>query len=361
MKILYLLSHDIFSNDGITKKIITQMQTWQLFGNDVKVFNILVKKNIQEGDLFHNIKVIYRHNVINGNKILFKSIREFEPDLIYFRFEPYKPFLKKILSKYPTIFELNTNDLTEQRLEARNDIKKILRYIYNLYTRNIILNEANGFVGVSHEICKLKQFTKFNKEMIVIPNTIKLSDYPILKKMNQKRKPVLLFMGKPGFVWQGISKIIKLAKLTEGYLEFRIVGYDTPRSFLPANIKFYGYLESQEYHKIVCECDIAISTLSLHKKNMNEASPLKFREYLAYGLPVIIAYEETAFVGKQYPEWILRIPNTETNIDNYYKEIVRFSYDMKNKIISRSEVAQYIDSGIWEKKRLDYFKKILKK
>lgn len=45
-------------------------------------------------------------------------------------------------------------------------------------------------------------------------------------------------------------------------------------------------------------CQVCIGTLALHRKNMTEASPLKTREYLAHGFPVIIGYKDTAFYNQ---------------------------------------------------------------
>ncbi|WP_198264123.1 hypothetical protein [sulfur-oxidizing endosymbiont of Gigantopelta aegis] len=92
--------------------------------------------------------------------------------------------------------------------------------------------------------------------------------------------------------------------------------------------------------------NIAIGTLSLHKKNMKEASALKVREYVAYGLPVILGYIDSDLDGCDF---ILNVGNYERNIhDNLkkIKEFIRFwkdkeiKYDMKHMtcIIKRVNV-----------------------
>lgn len=359
MKIGYLLSHDIFLNDGITKKIYSQANIWKSLGHQVKIFNILVKKNIQKGDVPPDTEIFFRENVISGPAGLDIALENYNPDIVYFRYEPYKPFLRRILVQYPAIFELNTDDIAEHRLYARRGIKESIRCIYNLITRNMILSRAQGFVSVSEEIGKLPHFSRFKKKIITIPNSIDLEEFPVLKRKKNNSRPVIIFLGKPGYVWHGIDKIIRLAASTRRDLEYHVVGYEKPSSVVPENIKFHGYLNMGAYRDIIKRCDIGLSTLALHRKNLNEASSLKCREYLAYGLPVITGYKDTAFLHGKKPAWILEIPNTENNVLDNVNAIIEFSYRHKDYIVTHQEISKYIDAKVLEEKKMKFFKEII--
>ena len=98
----------------------------------------------------------------------------------------------------------------------------------------------------------------------------------------------------------------------------------------------------------------------MHRVGLTEASPLKSREYLAYGLPMILAYKDTD-LDQLNVDYLLRIPNSEDNIIRHGKLIRDFAYRMRGKRVKREEIAPYIDTRIKEKKRLNFFKEIIEK
>jgi glycosyltransferase involved in cell wall biosynthesis len=230
-----------------------------------------------------------------------------------------------------------------------------------LLTRNFIIKYSKGFVAVSNEILALSHIKKYKKDNIVIPNSLNLVEYPILKRSDKGNViPHILFMGTFDYPWHGIDKIIQLAQKTEDKLFFHIIGSDGKNYIDLKNVKFYGYLSREEYTKIVSKCDIGIGTLALHRKKMNETSALKVLEYLAYGLPIIIGSNDTAFFNiKRLPKWVLKLPNKENNVLENIDRIVDFCYEIKNYVVCHKDVEKYIDSLKLEKQRMEFFKKIL--
>jgi len=90
---------------------------------------------------------------------------------------------------------------------------------------------------------------------------------------------------------------------------------------------------------------------------MEEASPLKVREYLAYGLPVIIGYKDTDF-HEDVP-FILRLPNSEDNIEANLSAIETFVHRWRNQRVPREAIA-HLDIKVKESQRIAFFQKILK-
>jgi hypothetical protein len=66
--------------------------------------------------------------------------------------------------------------------------------------------------------------------------------------------------------------------------------------------------------------DIGIGTLSLYKKKMEEAAPLKVRSYLAKGIPVVIGYKDTD-LWEELP-FVYKIKNDSSIID--FGELEKF-------------------------------------
>jgi hypothetical protein len=89
---------------------------------------------------------------------------------------------------------------------------------------------------------------------------------------------------------------------------------------------------------------------------MNEACPLKVREYLAYGLPIIIGYSDTDFLER--PDFILTLPNHENNVNESLSEIEKFVLKWKGKRVPRDMIT-HIDICEKEKQRLSFFQSVI--
>ncbi|MNP61531.1 hypothetical protein D3C76_1567280 [compost metagenome] len=100
---------------------------------------------------------------------------------------------------------------------------------------------------------------------------------------------------------------------------------------------------------------MAIGPLALYRRGMKEASPLKVREYLAYGLPVINGYVDTDF--KEEVPFILRIPNEPRNTVHASAAIEEFVHSWQGRRVDRSEV-EHLDVAVKETARIAYMKRI---
>jgi hypothetical protein len=155
--------------------------------------------------------------------------------------------------------------------------------------------------------------------------------------------------------WHGVDKLIRLALLCPE-IDIDVIGLDKLETgdANPPNLFFHGYLEKEKSREILSKVDVGLGTLALHRINMNEASALKSREYLAYGIPVILPYVETD-LGDLNLDTILNLPNTEDNIVNNWMEIRDFAIRMKGRRVNREKVAPRIDSAFKEAARLKFF------
>ena len=109
MKIIYYIPHDKYSDDGITKKIYNQVYEWQKNGADVKC--LWHYKNAST-DLSKG-EINYSRFAIPKNTL--KLIKDFKPDLIYFRYSSLNFLLLYLLVFYRSIFEINWIAHTEKK------------------------------------------------------------------------------------------------------------------------------------------------------------------------------------------------------------------------------------------------------
>jgi hypothetical protein len=168
----------------------------------------------------------------------------------------------------------------------------IVYYFYNRLTRNIDLSRAAGLVSVSRELLSLPVFNRYGKLTRVIANGIDLSRVMELPAPNNSR-PRLVFIGTPGYPWHGVEKLAMLANAFPD-LMIDVIGYDTLGAAVSMDEYCFTWISDFSiFQQIIGGADVAIGSLALHRNNLNEASPLKNRECLAYGLPSILPYIDT--------------------------------------------------------------------
>jgi hypothetical protein len=346
-------------NSGVGRKIDDQLSMWRENGHEVTFFSHLTKlKNSEQliaGENFYYSelpgffgRVKTEFNRSRAILSLVHAVEEYQPDLIYLRWGMYVFPSHLLFNIAPVVIEINTNDVLQHHI-----LGPVLSF-YNKITRWVYLSRASGLVYVSHELSKNIHFTKFRKPGIVIANGIDLrSNLPVPAPNNAR--PRLGFIGSPDMVWHGVDKLIKLATLCPD-LDVDIIGLDFPNTGeeIPGNLVFHGYLDKARSSEILSKVDVGLSTLALHRINLNEASVLKSREYLAYGIPTIISYQDTDLAGLDL-HTILKLPNTEDNISSNWETIREFSYRMRGQRVLRDEISNRIGLEEKEISRIEFF------
>lgn len=323
MKIAYLASIKP-RHDGVSKKILIQMTEWQRLGHEVHSFFMSRSSHPD----FATYRLWPRFNLFNPCFSIIISLWKFHPDIIYMREDNLiiLRFFLLILFRNKIIIEINSDAKSEDNLiQNKSIIKKLGSTITNIIN-NISYKTVFGLIFVTHELSKADTY-KGCRNFAVIPNAS--IGKSIIKKKKTRHPPIrLLFLGSPNQPWHGIDKMVYLAKMLSTKIELHLVGpsmQDIAYLSPSKNIITYGYCEN--YQDIAKQCHIAIGTLALHRKNMNEACPLKVREYIDAGFPIIIGYTDTAFIDKKY-DFILQIENKEDSIN---KETVEKIYEFCTK------------------------------
>lgn len=363
MKIAYVTLHwPRTDNSGVGVKIQQQIEVWQKAGHNVIFYMHLhsVKNpdNLISANYYYyrstktTLSIPYRE--ISRSLALQRLIKDIgieKPDLIYLRWGMYAIPLDRMFRKIPVVTEINTNDVFQHQLLGH------VLSTYNLLTRSIALSKANGLIFPTHELSNDKAFSNFTQRRVIISNGINLNAYPILSSPNTKI-PHLAFIGSPNLPWQGVEKLIELAKILKD-IHIDIIGSDMPHDYsIPLNITFHGYLEKERYQKILATATASIGTISLHKKGMQEAAPLKVRECAAFGIPLILPYHDTDLHNLNCSE-ILEIPNSEDNIRRSVVNIHNFLYSMQGKRLDRKKIWRLLDIHCKERARLEFFNHLL--
>jgi glycosyltransferase involved in cell wall biosynthesis len=361
MRIAYVSLHwPRTRNSGVGKKIQSQLAAWNVLGHEARLFmhtsEYEPQSDLIEADhFFYSVsgKLKTEPNRIAAMVRMIEAIQKFRPDVIYLRYSIYVFPAHRLMDIAPVVEEINTNDLTQHEQ---------LGFIYGWYnrlTRGIFLRRVRGLVAVSRELAFSPAFASYRKPTVTIANGIDLESIrPLPPPTNET--PRLFFIATPGYSWHGVDKLVTLARMQPD-LRIDVVGYDHIDNAgpLPANVHLHGYLGPEEYRNVLAEADVALSTLALHRKDMQEASPLKTRECLAYGLPMILAYADTDLDALQC-DFLLKIPNRDDNIETHAARIREFAYAMRGRRVDRQLIRERIDSAAKEGQRLAFFEQVIR-
>lgn len=360
MRIAYVVIHVApeLMQGGVGKKIKTQIDLWRKAGREVALFS-LTPAEIPfpaERQFVFDAKTSLLKREINRASALRRmldAVRGYQPDVIYLRFGLYSYPLHRLFKIAPVVLEINSDDRPEYRKRGA------FFYWINYFTRGITFGLSAGMIVPSSELAEML-LANYDQPFCAISNGIDLTRVEILPPP-QNPQPILTMACSPGMDWHGVDKIIEFAKKTPG-VKINIVGYsekdlNTP---IPANVKLCGFLDQESVKNILAQTDVVLGTLALHRKKMEEASPLKVREALAYGIPVAIAYDDTDLRGLEM-ETILRLPNVEENVTQNAERIRKFAYAMRGRRVDISAIAPRFDQRRKEETRLQFFEKIAAK
>jgi glycosyltransferase involved in cell wall biosynthesis len=357
MHIAYLCYLSAISDSGVSAKIGSQLAAWRRLGHEATLYCATRKGT--PGDAFRALEGAEKEagavieafgstrERVSRMARLERAVIRAAPDVVYLRYDLFTPPPVRLLGRVPTIVECNTDDVEELRLRSR------VAQVYNRASRRLIFGRSAGIAFVTHELAASARFTRFGKPALVLGNGIDLDSTAPLPP-TQNGEPQFAFLGEPN-PWQGIDKVVALAAALP-QAGFDLVG-PTRVDRAPPNLRVHGVLGAGEYREILARCDVGLGTLALYRKGMAEASPLKVREYLAHGLPTIVGYEDTDFVGAD-PWFLERVPNTDWDVDERVERVYRFAKAAIGRRVAHAEIA-HLDTTAKEVRRLAFFEEIV--
>ena len=369
MKIAYIITWNLRHNDGVTRKVFRQVQEWQELGHEVEIFCATEL----EGQVLPRVHFFFKRRIWSSGLFgvffnrrayarLCESVRSFTPDIVYLRWEFHKNALADLMKDVPTVIELNTHFLGELKRRARENWIERLRYWYYKLTHKKFNEVCSGFVSVSKEILEKGGYEQLGKPTCYIPNSIPIdhSNDPVSYVSKPNSIPRLVFISSGIQPWHGLENLLQLAEASKGELEFDLItGFDADETILPENVRFHAFLERDEFLNVFEGVVAGIGSAGLYENEMEEASVLKVREYLAAGLPVIVPYTDTAFMDDDLPDWILQVPNEPGSLLASKQKISDFVKVMNGRRIPLQEVSPYVGSERWETQRVDFMESVL--
>lgn len=370
MKIAYLIGEDLSKHPGLKHKIDTQIHYWQAKGH--KVYRIqhyngtLIYPDGAElkvqCKLFNNetsSKWQRLRRLSIQYECAIKALKEVKPDLTYTRYLFPAKHVDQI-SEYARrlVIEINSDDRAEYLQ------KRWTTGLLNALLRHRLLGKANGLIFVTDELAHKLAYSAYTHQRHIIGNGVEVDAFQFSESTDNP-VPQLVFIGSPGQSWHGLDKIGVLAEEFKEF-NFHIIGPDKLTcaelwTQVPVNVVFHGYLSNTDAQEVIKNMDVGISTLALYRKDMQEACPLKVRQYLAQGLPVIAASKDPDIQCQQ--DFYLQLSNDEENILSSLDEIrdfvMRVSGDSNIRHSARRYAEQFLSAQKKEAERLVFFERVL--
>lgn len=207
----------------------------------------------------------------------------------------------------------------------------------------------HAITAVTPEILEYQiKRSRFQGKQAYYPNTISVdayhvSDGPIYSDSDGAIKLGMVF--SKNYQWSGINKIIDaLNKASKHNIELHIAGMcdiSLKRDIKHSDsVVYHGVLPIEKLDCFYQKIHLGIGSFSLQKAGgISQATPLKIREFLAHGIPVVYPYDDPA-LPNDFP-FKLQIPVFDID------KIVKFFFSIRG--ISRETVhttaRPYIDSG----------------
>jgi len=323
----YFIVCENYKNTGVEKKITGQKKALQKIGNYKFI-------GFSEDRIFPRI-------FISPFKII---LRLKNVEKIYYRYSSLNfliHFFLVLFFKNKYYLEINTKNRDELKFSKKKSFKNKIKYLFNLIWEKPLYKNSYKIVTFTREIKNyINSIYKNNKTLIIengyYENNVNYNDNINKRLIPPKaiRYKYKAIIASTFYPWAGVDLILDIIK---NYKEIFLIiaGFGPENDKIAKKIKkeritnvfMVGRKTSSELKILYKNCDFGFGTFALDRKDMRMAKPLKVREYLINGLPVIYKYRESYPVSKM--EFCFRYNGDKSELDKFINNIDKFD---KNRI-----------------------------
>jgi hypothetical protein len=321
MRILYVT--DALGPSGVANKSVAQAHEWQRQGHEVWLSTarhpaVLTPTEATErrgaapplSTLARRWRAGLDFRLLYAGTLLRESRRR-SIDLLYTREVPFAPTLPRFMRLVPTVLEINGDAIAELPSRRQRFVRR--------HVRAWEIRHAAGVVYVSRELVR-RCAPAVAQRSCVIGNPCLILGPDLLPPPAKPGRPTLAMVGTPVHHWNGFDKFVRMAELLPE-CDFVVIGAEMKG---PRNLRSLPHLPQAEVDHTLRGCTLGVGSLALHRAGLREASPLKSRNYLALGLPVIQAYEDTDLGPGD--ACVLALPNEVNNVEPHVDRIRAFAH-----------------------------------
>lgn len=342
MRIAYVGRWRWHASDGARAKVEAQAAEWRRRGHEVELFAAMP----QMGQRGLRAALVAR-GVVDTARIR-RAVSAYGPVVIFIRGGFFVPPLRPLQRRYPSLVEINGDGRAQAAALGQR-----FRSLLGATTHDTVLRPAAGIVCVTHELARGVEH--LGHPVRVIANGADLDIEPL--QSPGAAEPLAIFLAGTLMPWHGIDKLLVLARELPQW-RFALVGVpvDALEGPPPANVELHPSMPREGYARLLAQADVGIGSLAMHRAGLSEANPLKVREYLAHGLPVILGFEDTDFIGAD-PWFLHRLANNETNVRDGVEGIRGFVEGIRGRRVHRDEIT-LLDWRTKEEARLEFMAQV---
>ncbi len=254
----------------------------------------------------------------------YREITSYRPDAIIWRFNItavpgiFDP--KKAHPEVCLISEHQAKEIEELRMTSAGSMAAPIIQRH----RDKVFRNIDAVIGVTEEITRYElACAKLDIPSHTMTNGIDVGSYPLKNATATERDSLrLLYVGSHTAHWQGLDRVLEGIAAYHGKvrIELHVAGSmnASTRQLIEKlgiehHIHAHGYIEGTALNRLFDDCDIAVGTLGMHRKNLTFGSTLKVREYMARGIPFILSYTDEDLCPDL--PFVLRAPADDSPID----------------------------------------------
>jgi hypothetical protein len=339
--ILHLGNYLLKPDTGVAQKTFAMAEAMRSCGREVLLVAISDQLKPDTLPAFLEIRTVPKADYLLEAHRFFESLHP--NDLVLFRYPFASHGLLNLVERYgrQIIFEHNTIEQAEMLLMQREHFNRqplswswsywkyaaqthVMKSTEESRLGPAILSHALGGICVSDEIRHYECTRHKHYRAVTIANGAeKLTHFNLSAPALEEELVVTMLIGSEA-IWHGYERLLAglmLNPVLSKRVVIQIIGIDQPTSFTwpsPHNhrVEWLGKRTKQEISELLNHCHIAAGTLALYRKSMKEASPLKVRECLMLGLPMIIGYVDTdVSVDSRFQPYLFNVENNDSPID----------------------------------------------
>ena len=289
-RLVYFFPSNFLHHPGLLKKVSGQIEALQTVATVE-----LVAFGYRSGMVFFRK---YLGGVIYEWKAIYKA---FFGDILYMRYNPKMVFLTLmcgVLSWSKPVFLEHNVDLEKELPYLKRVFELSMHRLLMLFLKQMPI----WHVAVSASIGKsIQKKGVLAHHILVIQNGYSMTDLgcdvadqSVIDRVTSLRKTadkIAIFVGN-GYVWHGLDVAIDLVKKQPNLILLVVGPY--PEKRVDDRVVFLGSLSLATLREVYGFVDIGIGSLRWDLVGAREGSPLKTREYLAMGLPILVNYHDMA-------------------------------------------------------------------
>lgn len=342
-------------NLGVMNKIKSQIQAFQQDFNTV-LYSLSKKIFIKEYE-FQKETVKLKKGISRKQYLsqIYIELKENPPQFMYLRYQFSDPFLaiflRKVVKRFKTKIYIEVPTFPYKNELKQQGFKGFLKAIIDSIFVRLVFKHVHRVITYSnHDYI-------FGVKTVNIINGVIFDNISSINRTKSDRIRLICVSSlKP---WHGYDRVIKgihdYIKKFKTDIHFTIVGDGIEfkrlekmvnELTLSSYVELVGPKKGDELTMLYNNSDIAISSLGLHRINLEKASTLKAREYAARGIPIVTASDEDVDIPQKY---ILRFDSDESpilidRIVEYYNQIYKsgisdneISSEIRNSAIKKSD------------------------